>query len=83
MERTPSYAPMPSPVFSTSEPSRPDHALTRLERRKLEKASAALNIYDLGASANLISIFGTNRLGWIFPIGYPCVDSLCSTTARD
>lgn len=82
MERTPSYAVLSSPPNSGPQSFRPDHTLTRLERRKLEKASEALNIYDLGAAANLASIFGTRRLGWFIPWGQPFVvpPSLSSCT---
>lgn len=52
---------------------RPDHALSRRERWKLEKAQTAFNIYDHGVRANLKQVFGgwEDRWIWLLPMGWP------------
>lgn len=51
MERTPTYAIDPSKPHSRSSRYKPDHALTRVERRRLARAASKLHIYDLGVAS--------------------------------
>lgn len=53
MERTPTYAidPLKPNSSRSSNRYKPDHALTRVERRKLARAASKLHIYDLGVAS--------------------------------
>lgn len=66
--------------FLPADPSDPaykryknEDALTRAERRKLQRAADEHNVYDMGARANLAQIFGGWESKWLWatPFGYP------------
>ncbi|ORY76253.1 DHHC palmitoyltransferase-domain-containing protein [Leucosporidium creatinivorum] len=64
---------------------RPNHALSRRERWKLEKANSNFNIYDHGVKANLAQIFGgwESRWIWLLPVGWPPGDGTSFPVDRE